>query len=58
MNRRSITMLLVAAFVTLAGPASAETPTVERTVARAISAAETDSTLAEHDMLQIAIRQE
>jgi len=58
MNRRSITTLLVAAFVTLTGLASAETPTVDGTVERAISAAETDSTLARHDMLRIAIRQE
>jgi len=58
MNRRSTTTLLVAALATLTGLASAETPTVERTVARAISAAETNSTLAEHDMLRIAIRRE
>lgn len=58
MNRRHLTPLLVAVFATLTGLASAATPTVDSLVERAISAAETDSTLAKHDMLRMVIRQE
>ena len=58
MKQRSITPLLIASLITLSGLASAETPTATTIVEQAISAAELESTLAEHDMIRAAIRQE
>ena len=58
MNRLLSTLLLTAAIAMLAGLASAEAPAVKRTLEGAISAAETGSTLAEHDMLRLTVRQE
>ena len=58
MNRRSTLPLLVAGFIALSGLASAETPTANNIVDRAISAAELESSMAEHDMIRLAIHQE
>lgn len=58
MNRRFITPLLMIAIVALTGLASAETLTAEKVLGKAISAAETGSTLATHDMIQISVHQE
>jgi hypothetical protein len=58
MKRRLMTPLLVASLMALPGLGSAETPTAEAVVERAISAVETESTLAQHDMLRIAINED
>lgn len=58
MNRRSCTSLLVAGIVAMAGVAAAEKPTAEAIVERAISAVELESTLEEHNMILLSIRQE
>jgi hypothetical protein len=58
MNRRSLTALLVVTLSALTLPASAAGPTAESIVNQSISAAEVESSLAEHDMLRLAIRQE
>ncbi len=58
MNRRSILPLLAASLIALSGLVAAETPTANTVVDRAILAAELDSSIAEHDMLRLAIRQE
>jgi len=58
MNRRSTLPLLTASFIALSGLAAAETPTANTIVDRAILAAELESSIAEHDMLRVAIRQE
>jgi hypothetical protein len=58
MNLHSIAPLLIAGLIALPGLTSAETPTAETVVEQAISAAELESTIAEHDMIRVAIRQE
>lgn len=58
MHRRSTLPLLAAGFIALSGLASAETPTANNIVDRAIIAAELESSMAEHDMIQLAIHQE
>ncbi len=58
MKQRSIIPLLAAIVVALPGLGSAETLAAETVVERAISAVETKSTLARHDMLRLAIHQE
>lgn len=58
MKRPSHIPLLTAALIALSGPAWAATPTADTVVERAISAAELESTLAGHDMIRIAVRQE
>jgi hypothetical protein len=58
MKQRSIVPLLVAALIAAPGLGSAETIAAETVVERAISAAETGSTLAQHDMLRLAIHED
>lgn len=58
MHRRPYLPLLAASLIALPGLAAAETPTANTIVDRAILAAELESTIAEHDMIQVAIRQE
>lgn len=58
MNRRLFTPLLAVGLFALTGLVSAETPTANTIIERAISAAELESTIAEHDMIRAAIRLE
>lgn len=58
MHRRSTLPLLAASFIALSGLVSAETPTAKTIVDRAVNAAEVDSSMARHDMIRVAIRQE
>jgi len=58
MKSRSIIPLLAAVLMALPGLGSAETPAAETVVERAISAVETSSTLAQHDMLRLAIHED
>ena len=58
MKQRSIIPLLAAVLMALPGLGSAETLAAETVIERAISAVETNSTLAQHDMLRLAIHQE
>jgi len=58
MNRRSTLPLLAVSLIAISSLASAETPNAAAVVDRAIRAAELESTLAEHDMLRLAIRQD
>ena len=58
MKRQSIAPLLITGLIALPGLASAETPAAETVIERAISAAELESTIAGHDMIRVAIRQE
>jgi len=48
----------MAGLIAISGLASAETPTAESLVERAISTVELESTIADHDMIRVAIRQE
>jgi hypothetical protein len=58
MQRHRFTMLLIASLVTVTGVTSAATPTAQDIVLQAVAAAETGSTMADHDMIRIAIHQE
>lgn len=58
MKQRLIIPLLVAGLMALPGLGSAETLAAETVVDRAISAAETKSTLKQHDMLRLAIHED
>jgi len=58
MKQRSIIPLVVAGLIAVPGLGSAETLAAETVVERAISAAETESTLKQHDMLRLAIHDE
>lgn len=58
MHRPSFSPLIAAAVLVVPGLAVAQTPSAERVVDRAIAAAEPESTLAGHDMLRVAVRQE
>lgn len=55
MKQRSIIALLVTCLIAVPGLGIAETLAAETVVERAISATETKSTLAQHDMLRLAI---
>ena len=56
-TRRSA-LLLIAALAVVCGTASAKTPTAEAVVEKAVKAAEDGSTMADHDMIRMSIRQE
>ena len=58
MNRRLFSPLLIVGIIAIPGLVSAETPNAATIVERAISAAELESSIAEHDMIRSAIRQE
>lgn len=58
MKLRSIIPLLAAALVAVPGLGSAQTPTALTVVERAITAVESESTLAGHDMLRLAIHED
>jgi hypothetical protein len=58
MTRRLITPLVVAATAAATAGIAAEPPTADALIDRAIATAEVESSLAEHDMLRAAIRQE
>jgi hypothetical protein len=58
MQYRSMTPLMVAGLMALPGMGSAETLAATTVVERAISAVEQESTLAQHDMLRLAIHEE
>lgn len=57
MNQRYRVILIIAAIAALAGPAAAA-PTAEEIIAKAVAAAEIESTLADHDMIRLGINQE
>jgi len=58
MHRRSNILLLTAGLIALSGFSWAAAPAADTVVEGAISAAELESTLARHDMIRIAVRQE
>lgn len=58
MNPRSTALLFIAGLVVLSGTATAKAPTADVVVEIAVAAAETGSTLVDHDMIRMAIRQE
>lgn len=58
MNPRSTALLFIAGLFVLSGTATAKTPTADEVVEIAVAAAETGSTLVDHDMIRMAIRQE
>lgn len=58
MHTRHSALLLIAALAVVCGTASAESPTAETVVEKAVTAAEDGSTMADHDMIRMSIRQE
>lgn len=58
MHRSLTTVLGLAALLFAVGPASAETPTAEALVAKAVDAAQGDGSMDTHDMIRVAIHQE
>jgi hypothetical protein len=57
-KRHNQALCALAVLLVMAGHASAESPSAETVVERAISAAEVESTLAGHDLIRAAIHQE
>jgi hypothetical protein len=58
MTRRPIAPLLAAIVIGIAVPAAAETPDAETIVERAVAAADPGDSLAHHDLIRAAIREE
>jgi hypothetical protein len=58
MHTRHFALLLIAALAVVSGTAFAKTPTAETVVEQAVTVAEDGSTMAEHDMIRMSIRQE
>jgi hypothetical protein len=58
MIHRLGTSMLIAGLIAAPGPLAAETPSADVVIDRAIGAVETASTLADHDMIRVAVNQE